>query len=71
MKFFLAEGNLGDNATREQAEELIKLLKSKGWDIEYGLGQNRATDISEFGQEEKIQDEFAKDFMACLSQLEN
>ena len=70
MKFFLAEQNLGDDATKEQAEQLIKLLKEKGWDVEYGIGKNVATDISEFGQEEKIQDKFADDFMSCLSQME-
>ncbi|TES92592.1 MAG: hypothetical protein E3J94_02425 [Desulfobacteraceae bacterium] len=70
MKFFLAEQNLGADATKEQAEQLIKLLKEKGWDVEYGIGKNVATDISEFGQEEKIQDKFADDFMSCLSQME-
>lgn len=70
MKFFLAEQNLGADATKEQAEQLIKLLKEKGWDVEYGIGKNVATDILEFGQEEKIQDKFADDFMSCLSQME-
>ncbi len=70
MKFFIAEQNLGADATKEQAEQLIKLLKAKGWDVEYGIGRNVATDISEFGQEEKMQDKFADDFMSCLSQME-
>ena len=70
MKFFIAEQNLGADATKEQAEQLIKLLKEKGWDVEYGIGKNVATDISEFGQEEKLQDKFADDFMSCLSQME-
>ncbi len=70
MKFFIAEQNLGADATKEQAEQLIKLLKEKGWDVEYGIGRNVATDISEFGQEEKIQDKFADDFMSFLSQME-
>jgi hypothetical protein len=70
MKFFIAEQNLGPDATKEQAEQLIKLLKEKGWDVEYGIGKNVATDISEFGQEEKLQDKFADDFMSCLSQME-
>jgi hypothetical protein len=70
MKFFIAEQNLGADATKEQAEQLIKLLKEKGWDVEYGIGRNVATDISEFGQEEKMQDKFADDFMSCLSQME-
>jgi hypothetical protein len=70
MKFFIAEQNLGADATKEQAEQLIKLLKEKGWDVEYGIGRNVATDISEFGQEEKMQDKFADDFMSFLSQME-
>ena len=70
MKFFIAEQNLGPDATKRQAEQLIKLLKEKGWDVEYGIGKNVATDISEFGQEEKLQDKFADDFMSCLSQME-
>ena len=66
MKFFIAEGNLGGQATRAQTDKLIQLLRSKGWDVEYGVARNRATDVSEFGREEKIQDDFAQDFMACL-----
>ena len=70
MKFFIAEQNIGDDATKEQAERLIELLKEKGWDVEYGIGRNVATDISEFGQEEEIQSRFADDFMDCISQME-
>ncbi len=70
MKFYIAEGNLGEGAGRDQAEKLIRLLKDKGWDVEYGLRRNRATDISEFGREEAIQEAFAEDFMSCLSLLE-
>ena len=70
MKFYIAEGNLGEGFSRDQAEKLIRLLKDKGWDVEYGLRRNRATDISEFGREEAIQEAFAEDFMSCLSLLE-
>jgi hypothetical protein len=70
MKFFIAEQNIGDDATKEQAEKLIELLKQKGWDVEYGIGRNVANDVSEFGQEEKIQEAFADDFMLCISELE-
>ena len=70
MKFYIAEQNIGGDATKEQAEKLIELLKAKGWDVEYGIGKNVATDISEFGQEERIQDTFADDFMLCLSLME-
>jgi len=71
MKFFIAEGNIGGNATRAQVEELIKMLKIKGWDVEYGIAKNIATDISEFGREQRLQSLFADDFMACLSQIES
>ena len=71
MKFYIAEGNLGNGSTREQAEKLIKMLQDRGWDVTYGVGRNKATDVSEFGQEERIQDAFAEDFMACLEQIEN
>jgi hypothetical protein len=70
MKFFLAEGNLGNDATREQTEKLIEILKTKGWDVEYGLNENKAVDIEEFGKEEEIQDRFTKDFLECLSQMD-
>ncbi len=70
MKFYIAEQNIGSDATKEQAEKLIELLKAKGWDVSYGIGKNVATDISEFGQEEGIQDAFGDDFMLCLSLME-
>ena len=70
MKFYISKGNLGGQATREQADKLIQMFKGKGWDVEYGVARNRATDISEFGREEKIQDDFANDFMECLAQIE-
>ena len=69
MKFYIAEGNIGSDATKEQAEKVIALLKSKGWDVEYGVGKNKATDVSEFGREEKITDDFTDDFMTCLTVL--
>lgn len=71
MKFLIAEQNIGDDATKEQAERLIELLRKKGWDVEYGIGKNVATDVSEFGQEEKIQEAFADDFMLCIAQMED
>ena len=70
MKFFIAEQNIGGGATKEQAEKLIELLKKKGWDVEYGIKRNVATDVSEFGQEDGIQDAFSNDFMLCLSEIE-
>jgi hypothetical protein len=70
MKFYLAEGNLGGDATRAQTEEVIEMLKKKGWDVEYGQQANKATDISEFGQEERIQNNFSDDFIKCLTEIE-
>ena len=70
MKFYIAEQNIGDDATKEHAEKVIEMLKKKGWDVEYGIKRNVATDVSEFGKEESIQDAFANDFMTCISQLE-
>ena len=70
MKFFVAKGNLGGDATREQAEQLIELLRNKGWDVEYGARRNKASDVSEFGREEEIQDAFSRDFMSCLAEIE-
>lgn len=71
MKFYLAEGNLSGGATRQQTDRLIQMLQEKGWDVEYGIGRNKATDISEFGQEEAIQENFARDFMDCLARIES
>ena len=70
MKFFIAEQNIGDDTTKEQALKVIELLKAKGWDVQYGIGKNVATDVSEFGQEEQIQDRFADDFMNCIAHIE-
>jgi hypothetical protein len=70
MKFFIMEQNIDDNATKEQAEKLIEMLKARGWDVEYGAKRNVATDVSEFGQEDSIQSKFADDFMDCIAQME-
>jgi len=71
MKFYIAEGNLGNGAGRKQVEKLIEILRARGWDVDYGVKQNRATDISEFGREEAITDAFSQDFMACLEAMES
>ena len=63
------ERNIGGDATKEQAEKLIEMLKAKGWDVEYGAKRNVATDVSEFGQEDRLQSKFADDFMECLSKM--
>ena len=70
MKFFIVEKNIDENATKEQAEKLIEMLKAKGWDVEYGAKRNVATDVSEFGQEDSIQSKFADDFMDCIAKME-
>jgi len=69
MKFFIAEGNIGSDATKEQADKVIEVLKAKGWNVEYGVGKNTATDVSEFGKEEEFLDRFTQDFMTCLAVL--
>ncbi len=70
MKFYLAEGNLGGGVTREQVDAVIQKLKDRGWNVEYGTGNNKAEDISEFGREESLLDAFSDDFMLCLDELE-
>jgi hypothetical protein len=69
MKFFIAEGNIGNDVTKEQALELIEMLKQNGWDVEYGKGNNKPSDISEFGQEESITESFSNAFMECIAKL--
>jgi hypothetical protein len=69
MKFYIEKGNIGSDATKEQALELIKMLKKMGWDVEYGKGKNKATDVSEFGQEEILTDSFSSAFMDCIAKL--
>lgn len=71
MKFYIAEGNLGSGAPKELALKLIDKLRSKGWDVEYGVQKNKPTDMSEFGREEQITGAFADDFMACLAEIES
>jgi hypothetical protein len=45
------------------------MLKKMGWDVEYGRGKNKPTDISEFGQEENVSDAFSNAFMDCIAKL--
>jgi hypothetical protein len=69
MKFYLAEGNIGKGTTREQVDNVIELLRSKGWKVEYGVQKNKAEDVTEFGREEEIQAAFSEDFMTCVEIL--
>ena len=69
MKFYLAEGNIGKGTTRDQVDNVIELLRQKGWKVEYGVKKNKAEDVTEFGREEEIQDAFSKDFMTCVEIL--
>ncbi len=71
MKFYLAEGNLGGDVTRDQVDAVIQKLKDRGWHVEYGAGNNKAEDISEFGKEQTLLDAFSDDFMMCLDEIEN
>jgi len=71
VKLFIAPQNIGSDATREQTEKVIELLCKKGWNVTYGIGRNVATEVSEFGREEQIQDAFSEDFMACIAEVES
>jgi len=71
VKFFVAEQNIGGDATREEAEQVVALLRQRGWDVSYGVGKNVATEVSEFGKEAQIQDRFADDFMVCIAEMES
>ncbi len=71
MKFYIVEKNIGDDVTRKQTEKVIEMLQERGWDVEYGMGKNKPTDISEFGREDTIYQGFADDFMACIAELES
>ncbi|CAN2042258.1 conserved hypothetical protein [Candidatus Magnetomoraceae bacterium gMMP-15] len=69
MKFFLGEKNLGNDATREQVDKVIEMLKEKAWNVEYGLKANQA-EPDDVGKEEEIQDAFADDFIVCLDLID-
>ena len=71
MKFYLAEGNLGGDVTRDHVDAVIQKLKDRGWHVESGAGNNKAEDISEFGKEQTLLDAFSDDFMMCLDEIEN
>ncbi len=70
MKFYITEQNMGGGIMRKQAEQVIEMLRKKGWDVDYGVGKNRATDVSEFGREDAIQDAFSQEFMNCIALIE-
>ena len=69
MKFFIAEKNIGPQATREDADELIRRLTARGWDVAYGEKANQVTDPSEVDDQQQVMDRFADDFMACLAEM--
>ena len=71
MKFYITEKNMGGDTTKEQSEQVIEMLKEKGWDVQYGFGRNKTTDVSEFAREEAIQDAFAQDFLNCIALIES
>ncbi len=71
MKFYIVEKNIGDDVTRQQTEKVIDMLQERGWDVEYGMGKNKPTDISEFGREDTIYQNFVDDFMTCITEVEN
>jgi len=69
MKFYIAEKNIGPEATRQDVDELIRRLSARGWDVAYGEQANQVSDPSEVGEQQKITDRFADDFMACLTEM--
>ena len=68
MKFFIAEKNIGQDATKEDVDQLIKMLTEKGWDVEYGLKENIADGSEDFNE---LQDRFSDDFIECIEKIEN
>ncbi len=69
MKFYIAEKNIGPDATREDVDGLIRRLAARGWDVAYGERANEITDPAEAGDQQSITDRFADDFMACLAEM--
>ena len=69
MKFYIAEKNIGPDATREDVDELIRRLIARGWDAAYGQQENQVTDPAETGDQQSITDRFADEFMACLNEM--
>jgi hypothetical protein len=70
MKFFLGEKNIGNEATKEQVDQVIHHLKNKGWDVSYGTKENTPESDDEKMRQRELEDNFADDFMACLDALE-
>jgi hypothetical protein len=71
MKFYIAEKNIGPDATRKEVDQLIARLITKGWDVAYGHQENQLTDPAEKREEQNIMDRFANDFMGCLKEMDN
>jgi len=69
MKFYLGEKNIGNEATKEQVDQVINFLKNKGWDVSYGTKENIPESDDEKVRQRELEDAFADDFMACLDDL--
>jgi len=69
MKFYLGEKNIGNEATKEQVDQLISCLTNKGWDVSYGTKENSPENDDEKIRQRELEDAFADDFMTCLDDL--
>jgi hypothetical protein len=69
MKFYLGEKNIGNEATKDQVDQVISCLKNKGWDVSYGTKENSLKSDDEKIKQKELEDAFADDFMTCLNIL--
>jgi hypothetical protein len=69
MKFYLGEKNIGNDASRDQVDQVITCLKNKGWDVSYGTKENMPESDDEKLRQNELEDRFADDFMICLDTL--
>jgi len=69
MKFYLGEKNIGNEATKDQVDQVIAFLKNKGWDVSYGTKENTPESDDEKNRQSELEDAFADDFIACLDTL--
>jgi len=69
MKFYLGEKNIGNDATKDQVDQIITALKNKGWNVSYGTQENTPETDDEKMRQREIEDAFADDFINCLNDL--
>jgi muramidase (phage lysozyme) len=69
MQFYLGEKNIGNDATRDQVDQIITHLKNKGWNVFYGTKENTPETDDDKMRQRELEDAFAEDFMTCLDDL--